>query len=187
MLGGKITFNMKTYIALLRGINVSGQKKIPMAELRALLMNSGLESVQTYIQSGNVIFRSLEQDIQKLELKIHEAIKTHFGFEVPILIKTPEALQHVFDHCPFPEEKKINSYFTLLYKVPDKDLIAVVSKITHPNEAFVITNHCIYFYCSTGYGKAKYSNNFFERKLKITATARNYKTMVKLLSLCAEK
>ncbi len=178
---------MKTYIALLRGINVSGQKKIPMAELRELLSNIGLESVQTYIQSGNVIFKALEKETQKLELKIHEAIKTHFGFEVPILVKRPQDLQEVFDNCPFPEEKKVNSYFTLLYAIPDKDLIAEASKISHPNEEFVITDNCIYFHCSTGYGKAKYSNNFFERKLKTTATARNYKTMVKLLELSSSE
>lgn len=174
---------MKTYIALLRGINVSGQKKIPMAELRELLTNSGLEHIQTYIQSGNVIFKSPEKDARKLELKIHQAIKTHFGFEVPILVKTPEELQSVFDNCPFSEEKKTNSYFTLLYTIPDKELVNVVAKVSYPNEEFVITNECIYFYCSMGYGKAKYNNNFFERKLKTTSTARNYKTMVKLLDI----
>ncbi|MDO5978175.1 DUF1697 domain-containing protein [Flavivirga spongiicola] len=174
---------MKTYIALLRGINVSGQKKVPMAELRELLSNSGLKEVQTYIQSGNVIFKSTEEDLQKLAFKIHNAIKTHFGFEVPILVKTHQDLKEVFDNCPFPEEKKINSYFTLLYSVPDIDLINEAAKITYPNEEFAITNDCIYFYCSTGYRKAKYSNNFFERKLKTTATARNYKTMIKLLEL----
>ncbi|GAA3636173.1 DUF1697 domain-containing protein [Flavivirga jejuensis] len=177
---------MKTYIALLRGINVSGQKKVPMAELRELLTNSGLENVQTYIQSGNVIFKSPEKDVQKLELKIHEAINTHFGFEVPILVKTPEDLQQIFDNCPFPEEEKMSSYFTLLYAIPDTNLIKEASKISYPNEVFVITDACIYFYSFTGYGKAKYNNNFFERKLKTTATARNYKTMVKLLSLSAD-
>lgn len=177
---------MQTYIALLRGINVSGHKKIPMAELRELLTNSGFKNVQTYIQSGNVIFQSSEKSTQKLELKIHNAIKKRFGFEVPILVVNREYLKQVFDDCPFPEEKKVNSYFTLLYTIPDENLISEVSKITYPNEEFIITNNCIYFYCSTGYGKAKYNNNFFERKLKTTATARNYKTMVKLLSLCAE-
>ena len=178
---------MNIYIALLRGINVSGQKKIPMAELRELLTNAGLEHVKTYIQSGNVIFKSPETDAQKLELKMHEAIKTHFGFEVPVLVKTPSQLQQVFDDCPFPEEKKTNSYFTLLYAIPDEGLVKEAAKMSYPNEEFVITSDCIYFYCAIGYGKAKYNNNFFERKLKTTSTARNYKTMVKLLSLCAEK
>lgn len=177
---------MKTYVALLRGINVSGQKKILMADLRALLVNIGLESVQTYIQSGNVIFQSSEGNIQKLEIKIHNAILETFGFEVPVLVKSPEDLQQVFDDCPFPEAKKTNSYFTLLFNVPNNELVEELTKISYPNEEFVITNECVYFYCSTGYGKAKCSNNFFERKLKITATARNYKTMLKLLSLSAD-
>jgi uncharacterized protein (DUF1697 family) len=177
---------MQTYIALLRGINVSGQKKIPMAELRDLLSGIGLENVQTYIQSGNVVFQSSEKSSQKLESNIHEAIKKNFGFEVPVLVITPEHLQQIFDDCPFSEEQKVNSYFTLLYNVPEKPLVADVSKISYPNETFIITDSCVYFYSSTGYGKAKCNNNFFERKLKITATARNYKTMVKLLSLSAD-
>ena len=174
---------MITYIALLRGINVSGQKKIPMAELRELLSKNDFKEVQTYIQSGNVIFKSLEKNIEKLELQMHHAIKAHFGFEVPVLIKTPRELQQIFDDCPFPEEKKVNSYFTLLYDMPKQSLVVEASKLSYPNEEFIITDRCIYFYCSTGYGKAKYSNNFFERKLKITSTARNYKTMNKLIML----
>lgn len=177
---------MNKYVGLLRGINVSGQKKIPMAELRALLTESGLSNVETYIQSGNVIFQSSESKQEKLELQIHNAIKSHFGFEVPVLVKTPEELNQIFNGCPFSEEEKINSYFMLLYDIPDKDLVKEISKISYPNETFVITDKSIYFYCSVGYGKAKCGNNFFERKLKITATARNYKTMVKLLSLSAE-
>jgi uncharacterized protein (DUF1697 family) len=174
---------MKTYIALLRGINVSGQKKIPMVELRDLLSKEGFLDVQTYIQSGNVIFKSSEKNIQKLQLKIHNSIKNHFGFEVPILIKTHKKLKQIFDDCPFSEEKKTNSYFTMLYSVPEENLVSEVSKINYPNEEFVITNDCIYLYCSIGYGRAKFNNNFFERKLKTTSTARNYKTMVKLMAM----
>lgn len=177
---------MQTYIALLRGINVSGQKKVPMAELQNLLSVAGLENVQTYIQSGNIIFQTSEISVKKLKLNIQEAIKNHFGFEVPVLVIKPKDLQQIFDDCPFPETEKTNSYFTLLYATPDIELVKEVSEISYPNEAFVITNSCIYFYCSTGYGKAKCNNNFFERKLKITATSRNYKTMVKLLSLSAD-
>ena len=177
---------MQTYIALLRGINVSGKKKIPMAELRELLSKAGLENVQKYIQSGNVIFKSSEESKEKLETKIHNEIKAHFGFEVPVLVKTPKDLQQIFDDCPFSEAEKQNSYFMLLYDIPNKDLVAEISKISYPNETFVITDNSIYFHCSTGYGKAKCSNNFFERKLKITATARNYKTMTNLLSLSTE-
>lgn len=177
---------MNTYIALLRGINAGGQKKILMAELRDLLSKKGLLNVQTYIQSGNVIFQSSAENARNLELKIHNAIKIHFTFEVPILVLTPKRLKQIFDDCPFPEEKKTNSYFTMLYDVPDKILVDEISELSYTNEEIVITNNCIYFYCSTGYGRAKYSNNFFERKLKTTSTARNYKTMVKLMAMSTE-
>ena len=74
----------------------------------------------------------------------------------------------------------------MLYTTPSKDLVEEASQKIYPNEEFIIAHNCIYFYCSIGYGKAKFNNNFFERKLKTTSTARNYKTMVKLLSLSQE-
>ncbi|WP_339755919.1 DUF1697 domain-containing protein [uncultured Winogradskyella sp.] len=174
---------MKTYIALLRGINVGGHKKIPMAELRELLTKSGLENVKTYIQSGNVIFKSNISYKQLLEDLIHNAIKDKFGFTVPVLVRTRDDLEAIFDDCPFSEEKKVNSYFTMLSEIPNKDLVDEASEKTYPNEEYVILKDCIYFFCSIGYGNAKFNLSFFERKLKINATSRNYKTMVKLLSL----
>jgi len=174
---------MKTYIALLRGINVSGQKKVPMAELREVLSGLGFGNVQTYIQSGNVIFQSSQEKISELEHLIQEALKSHFGFEVSVLVRTVSDLNYILDNCPFTNEKKINSYFTLLHSVPDSNLVEEIRTVNYPNEEFIITNNCVYFYPSTGYGNAKCNNNFFERKLKVTATTRNYKTMAKLLSL----
>jgi len=177
---------MKTYIALLRGINVSGQKKMPMAELRSLLENMGLRNIRTYIQSGNVIFQSLEEDPKLLEQHIKNAIISHFGFEVPVLVKTGNALKLILDDCPFTPMKKERSYFTLLHAVPENKTVKDLQKMHYRNEEFVISDHCVYFYSSTGYGRAKCNNNFFEHKLKVTATTRNYKTMMKLLSLCED-
>ncbi|MEL0652794.1 DUF1697 domain-containing protein [Algibacter sp. TI.3.09] len=174
---------MRTYIALLRGINVGGNNKILMAELRDLLLNMGLKDVQTYIQSGNIIFNSEEGNASELEFQITEAIKKRFGLDVPVLVKTRDALKIIFDACPFSEEKKQKSYFSLLYTVPEVGLVNEVSSIEFENEEIEISPNCVYFYSSVGYGKTKYNNNFFERKLKVTATARNYKTIVKLLKL----
>ncbi|MFI1773165.1 DUF1697 domain-containing protein [Thalassobellus citreus] len=177
---------MNTYIALLRGINVSGQKKVPMAELRELLSKFGLENVQTYIQSGNVIFQHSEENKKALENNIQILILDHFGFEVTVLVRTSEELKAIFNTCPFSEVKKENSYFSILNAVPDVNLIEETQEIQYPNEEFVITNNCVYFYSSIGYGKAKCNNNFFERKLKVSGTTRNYKTVLKLLSLSNE-
>lgn len=177
---------MKTYVALLRGINVSGHKKVPMAELRDILFKVGFVNVQTYIQSGNVIFRSTEEDIQKLTQIIQKEIKNYFDFEVPVIIKTNDELLNIFNDCPFSQEKRESSYFTLLYWTPDQLLVDNLGELKYPNEEIIILNSCIYFYSSIGYGNTKYNNNFFERKLKVTATARNYKTMLKLLSLSSD-
>jgi len=177
---------LKTYIALLRGINVGGHKKVPMAELRGLLTKFGLENVQTYIQSGNVIFQSSSNDSATLENNIQKSILDHFEFEVPVLVRTRDELSTIFNNCPFPEEKKVESYFIMLNEAPEKELIDEISQQIFPNEEFVTTNESVYIFYSLGAGKAKLGVNWFEKKLKVKATARNYRTMVKLLAMSEE-
>lgn len=175
---------MNTYIALLRGINVGGYKKILMTDLKMLIEKLGFLNVQTYIQSGNVIFRSdSEASVKGFSENISEAILEEYGWEVPVLVNTPSELKLILDDCPFPQEKKEKSYFVLLQWVPSSSTILETEKINYPNEEFIITNSCVYLYSELGAAKAKLSTNFFERKLKVKATARNYNTMVKLLSL----
>ena len=174
---------MQIYIALLRGINVGGHRKVPMADLRELLNEIGLENLQTYIQSGNVIFQTSSKDIRQLEEKIKNAIIDHFGFEVSVMIKTRAELQTIFDDCPFTEDVKSKSYFAILSAIPNEELVKIASEKVYENEDYHIHNNCIYFYASKGYGNAKFNLKWFENKLELNATARNYKTMLKLLSL----
>ncbi len=176
---------MQSHIALLRGINVSGQKKIKMADLKLLFEDLGFENVVTYIQSGNVVFsppssKSKNDDFAKI---ISEGIKNQFGFDVPVLVKTVSEIEEILTACPFSEEKKIASYFTLLNESPTAELILGTSKLDYPNEEFIITENCVYFYSQNGYGNAKCNNNFFEKKLNVSATTRNYRTLVKLVEL----
>ncbi|RKE98427.1 DUF1697 domain-containing protein [Ichthyenterobacterium magnum] len=174
---------MNIYIVLLKGINVGGHKKVPMADLRNLLTASGFEDVKTYIQSGNIILKSAETNLQNLEHKIQKAIIEKFGFEVSVLVRIRQDLQRIFNDCPFSEEKKVKSYFTMLHTTPDSELVKAASEKIYKGEEYFIINDCIYFYCEKGYGKAKFNMSFFERKLKTIGTARNYNTMVKLLSM----
>ncbi len=174
---------MNTYIALLRGINVGGHKKVPMADLRICFTDLGFENVQTYIQSGNVIFESSKKNSFKLAEIIQNAIKSHFGFEASVIVKTPSQLHIIFEACPFSEEKKEKSYFILLNKIPNQNLVDEAMQISYENEEVVIKNDCIYFYNDAGYGKARFKMNTFEHKLNVVGTARNHNTMVKLLSL----
>ena len=177
---------MNTYIALLRGINVSGHKKVPMAELRELLSKMDFKNVKTYIQSGNVVFQSIRKDGKFLEAEIKNSILNHFGFEVAVLVRTRDELLKIFEDCPFSEDKKVTSYFAILSDIPDVELVNEASKKIYENEEYAIINDGLYFYCANGYGKAKFSLNFFEKKLKVNATSRNYKTMVKLLDMSLE-
>lgn len=173
---------MKTYIVLLKGINVGGHKKVPMADLRELLSKSGFENVQTYIQSGNVVLQSSE-NVKTIESKIQKAILAHFGFEVSVLVKTRLDLERIFNTCPFSEEKKKASYFMMLHKTPNDDLVKDTSEKVYEGEEYKIIKDCIYYYNVKGFGQAKFNTNYFERKLNTFATARNYNTMIKLLEL----
>ncbi|MGM5469494.1 DUF1697 domain-containing protein [Flavobacteriaceae bacterium LMO-SS05] len=178
---------MNTYIALLKGINVGGHKKVPMSELREILSKSGYENVRTYIQSGNVILQSSEGSIQKIEATIKSAILDYFGFEVSVLVKTASELKRIFESSPFSEEKKKTSYFMMLHDTPQAELVKMASEKTYEDEEYKIIKDCIYFFCAKGYGQAKFNINFFERKLNTFATSRNYNTMLKLLSLSQER
>jgi len=177
---------MNTYIALLKGINVGGHKKVPMAELRELFSKSGYENVQTYIQSGNVIFQTPNTSKAKIEATIEKAIFDHFGFEVLVLVKTKDELKQIFENSPFSEDKKKASYFMMLHETPSVELVEVASQKIYESEEYMILNDCIYFFNAKGLGQSKFNVNFFERKLNTFVTARNYNTMVKLLSLCDE-
>ncbi|WP_234859428.1 DUF1697 domain-containing protein [Aquimarina aquimarini] len=179
---------MTTFIALLRGINVSGQKKIKMADLRVKLEKLGFISVRTYIQSGNIIFQYKINDIVALQDLIKKEIIDQFGYDVPVLVFTVEMLSSIYKKNPFIErlksgeieEKKM--FFTILQDTPD---IAVVKELMSNSyeEEYMIVDRTVYMFAVNGYGKTKLNNNFFERKLKTIATTRNLKTMNKLLEL----
>jgi uncharacterized protein (DUF1697 family) len=179
---------MKTYIALLRGINVSGQKKIKMADLRKILENQGFNKVQTYIQSGNVIFKSEVSNASDLEKKIKKGIEDAFNFDVPVLVKTLTELSQILDESPYKNPKDIESnqvYYSILKDKPEIGFKDHLDAKDYPNEEFLITENCAYLNCFKGAGKAKLNNTIIERKLKVTATTRNHRTMLKLLEMAS--
>lgn len=173
---------MKTYIAFLRGINVGGHKKMPMQELRNVLSNH-FKDVKTYIQSGNVVFKASETDKKSLEKIINNEISIHFSFNVTVIVKTINDIENILQSCPFSEEKKEKSYFTLLHTIPLKKHVETANTISYPNEEFTIVKDCIYFFSSVGYGNVKFNTNLFEKKLEVNATSRNYRTLIKVIKL----
>lgn len=172
---------MKRYIALLRGINVGGHKKLKMADLKLLFEDLGFENVTTYIQSGNVVFAA--KNGNNLEGKISKEIEKRFGWEVPVLVKSSDKVNKILRDCPFEETKKTEAYFMLFAAPPKIELMEAIANLSYPEEEFVITPECVYIYYKNGAGKAKLNNNFFEKKLQVAATTRNYRTLVKLVEL----
>jgi uncharacterized protein (DUF1697 family) len=177
---------MKTFIVLLRGINVSGQKKIKMADLRESLKALNLDVIQTYIQSGNLILKTDAYDERSLAQAVHDVILNDFGFEVPTQVINRVDWQWVVQNNPYLNDDNLEGgrlYVTFLSKQPTPECIQLMNKFDCAPDEFSICGTVIYLLCSTGYGKTKLDNNKFERKLKVSATSRNWKTTLKLLEL----
>jgi uncharacterized protein (DUF1697 family) len=175
---------MNTYIALLRGINVSGQKLIKMAELKEHLSALQLVNLRTYIQSGNLVFESNESDSKILAHAIESKIKEKYGFDVPTLIRTREELMAIIDHNPFtivPDDKFSAPYIIFLEDLPNSDTIKSVMNFNATNEIFHFWDRNIYIVYKNGAGTTKLTNTFFESKLKTKATSRNWNTLNKLV------
>jgi len=175
------------YISILRGINVSGQKKIKMADLKALYEAQGFTEVTTYIQSGNVLFESDKQDRNELITIIEGAIENQYQFHVPVDLRTHQELESVINQCPFEEAKQEENgtkiLVTFLKNTPSKENIKnLLDKVKSP-EQIQVSNNNVYLHCPNGYGKSKLSNTFIENKLKTSATTRNWKSIKKLYEL----
>jgi uncharacterized protein (DUF1697 family) len=178
---------MKKFIALLRGINVSGQKKIKMSDLKLLFEEMGFKDVQTYIQSGNVIFSSKEISADKLEIKISSGIKRKCGFDVRVIILSAKEIEYVLKNNPFLKKKKDEDkfYVTFLSKIPSDENIEKMHSIDYSPEEYFIEGKRLYLFVPNGFGQAKINNNLIEKKLKVDGTTRNWKT-VKALSELAK-
>ncbi|WP_338814806.1 DUF1697 domain-containing protein [Bernardetia sp. Wsw4-3y2] len=182
---------MQKYISILRGINVGGKRKILMSDLKELYQSLGFENVQTYIQSGNVIFNS-SLDKNEISIQIEKAVFEKYGFEVPVIIRTKEELQNIQSSNPFIEskenrnkEKIINNlHLTFLEEVPTTQNIEKTKEIeAKTDDKFEIVENNIFIFCEGKYHTSKLTNNFFEKKLKTKATTRNWKTIEKLTEL----
>ncbi len=174
------------YIAVLRGINVSGQKMIKMDALRLMFENLKFKNVKTYIQSGNVVFETANNKTNELEETIKAQILKQFGFEVPVMVKDAEEVEQVIAHNPFMKNKEIDItklHITFLSAIGNDTGIDKIKEGNYGDDEYIILDKAIYLYCPNGYGNTKLNNNFFENKLKVTATTRNWKTVNELLRM----
>ena len=171
------------YISILRGINVGGNRKILMAALKSALEKVGFQDVQTYIQSGNVIFDSKETDNRMLEVQIQEIIAETFGFDVPVIVRTSGEWAESIVNNPFLKENDQDIeklHLTFLKDQPSSENLEKISSLEFLPDRFQVVGKEVFVYCKNGYGRSKITNDFFEKKLKVQATTRNWKTVLKL-------
>jgi len=178
---------MSNYIAILRGINVGGHRKIPMESLRKEVGNLGYKNVKTYIQSGNIIFTAADH-CSNLEIaeRIENAILTTFGFEVPVIVRSSDELQQAATENPFLniENKAIEGlHLTFLKEAPTAEALKTIKTYSYPPDQFEIRQKNVFLQIPGPYHKTKLSNAFFEKKLGVSATTRNWKTVLKLAEM----
>lgn len=181
---------MQTHLALLRGINVSGQKIIKMEDLRKLMESSGFSNVKTFIQSGNVIFDSAETSKQELSDKIRKAIAGQYGFDVGIIMLSHSDLAKAIHDNPFLKEKDVDLkqvYVTFLSQAPAPENVGKFKLANIENDVAVLSGDVMYLKYAVSAAKTKLSNALIENKLKVTATTRNWNTSLKLLALLEER
>lgn len=175
---------MKIYIALLRGINVSGRNIIKMDALKIMFSDLGFENIQTYIQSGNVIFTSnINKSKAEIAKIVSDKINEIFQLQIPTLIIESTELKQYLNQLPFSDYEEKNVYLTFLnQKIKNTDLSKIHERKSE-TERIKIDQEVIYLDCPNGYGNTKLSNAYFESQLKVLCTTRNLKTCKSLLKI----
>ena len=175
---------MQRYIALLRGINVSGRNIIKIDTLIKLFENLGFCNINTYLQSGNVIFENKDESINLLENKISESIYEKFKYDIPVIVLTINDVKKIIENNPYKNLQNFSDFYvTILKEKPNKESIDIKKFKTKATqgEEFLIVDKIIYMNCPNGYRKTKLTNKYFEDMLKVKATTRNWKTINALL------
>jgi uncharacterized protein (DUF1697 family) len=174
---------MAIYIALLRGINVGGKNKVPMAELKVSLQAIGLGKVQTYIQSGNVIFES-EEGAEQLRERIEQVIRTSFSVASTVVLRTAEQLKRIIENCPYAADSLQEGesiHVSVLTEAPSQKAIDILAANNNDIDRYQINGEEIYFLFRQSVLDSNLAKNL--QKLGGSATSRNWNTIIKLDAL----
>lgn len=172
------------YVAFLRGINVGGKTIVKMEELRKVFFGLGFENVKTYIQSGNVLFETDERNEAKLTAKIKQAVEENF-FKTPVMIRSIQEVADAVKNNPFADEDFEDKLFHLVFlaeKLSDEKAAMLLSNNSE-KEKFAVRNREVYCLLRDGAAGSLLGKKYIDNKLKTPATARNWRTMKKILEL----
>ena len=193
---------MATHVALLRGINVGGRNKVPMADLREIVTSLGHTGVTTYIQSGNVLFSTANTSTGELASALESAITGRFGIDASVVVLSRDDLARVLQDNPYPDEpnpKLVHVVF--LNGEPAAGLLERIATVQSAaaakgrHDAVTAIGHALFLHTPDGYGDSELAQSLFrivsppgkQKREALAATARNWATATKLLALCDER
>lgn len=182
---------MGVLISFLRGVNMIGHNKIKMADLSSLFREIGYHDAETYIQSGNVVFTAGNRlSPGKISYNIGRVIREKFGYEIPVLLRTGKDMEKIIKGNPYREREDFDASrlaVVFLSEFPGEEQLARFRDVSYLPDEFRIAGKEIYIYCPNGFGRTKLHTNFFENRLKITCTARNWQTVNRLFEMAVKK
>jgi uncharacterized protein (DUF1697 family) len=175
------------YAALLRGINVGGSRKVPMADLRTLVEGLGHDGVRTHLQSGQVVFTAAHGDEESLAAELSAAVERHFGFAVDVIVRDHAYLKGIVDACPYPagelEPKQLHVTYFSAPVTPER--FAGIDRQAYLPEEFRLGDRALYLYAPNGLGRSKLAEHLARPRINkgVVATGRNWNTVRKLVEL----
>lgn len=177
------------YVALLRGVNVGGKRKLPMANLVRVFQDAGCTNVRTYIQSGNVVFESPSTTIESVSSSIEKELLRKMGFNVPIVIRTAAELAKVARSNPYlsagSDEKLL--YVIFLANKPTRAQIGSLDPHRSPGDLFQVVGSEIYLHFPNGTARSKLTVDYFDGKLDTISTMRNWRTVLSLIEMTDQR
>lgn len=180
---------MPVLISMLRGVNVTGHNKIKMDALRALYESLKFESPRTYIQSGNVIFRTRQKNFPALAKKIQKAIESTFGFRPEVILRTTDELKRALAASPFPSQRNLHPskiLVTFLTGEPGPEVQAALLGLKGYPEEVHLKGRELYIYFPNGAGQSKLPWSKIEKLTQTTGTARNWNSVTQMLAIAEE-
>ena len=179
---------MKTvaiHVALLRGVNVGGKKRLPMAQLAKLFSEAGCADVRTYIQSGNVVFAATPTTAKRITELVTARIAERFGFEAPVILRPADEFARVAKGNPFLNSGMDGGalHVAFLNDLPDRRRVATLDPERSPGDSFQVRGREIYLHLPNGVARTRLTNDYFDSTLATTCTFRNWRTVMKLLDM----
>ncbi|HEX4228112.1 MAG TPA: DUF1697 domain-containing protein [Bryobacteraceae bacterium] len=173
------------YLALFRGVNVGGSNKLPMKELAVIFTASGCRDVQTYIQSGNVVFNAPAKIAAQASVTIARKVRDRFGFEVPIVMRTAEEVGAVLSANPFLAQGAAENtlHVSFLADLPAPSNVQQLDPNRSVGDMFVVVGREIYMQLPNGMARTKLTSQYFDSRLKTVGTVRNWRTVQQLCIL----